>query len=211
MERLGNFYCPTPSPLLSFDRRSPPWNKFLSYPSLPLPWKSKMAATAFNEKRLGTRSPKLRLLCRLMMRGNFCKCEQALFDLTTQIILVLLVSESHGHCKVLKDYGTYCNESQIRWIVEPFSPKFHYVFVCLISLQAGRYGQLTYLRVYQGLLKRGAYIVNTRTGKRLKVPRIVRMHSDTMEVTEKYDDMKILSSFLYSNDAIKENRLTNSD
>ena len=50
-----------------------------------------MAATAFNEKRLGTRSPKLSLLCRLMMRGNFYKCEQALFDLSTQIILVLLV------------------------------------------------------------------------------------------------------------------------
>lgn len=41
---------------------------------------------------------------------------------------------------------------------------------------------MTYLRVYQGSLKRGAFIVNTRTGKRVKVPRIVRMHSDTMEV-----------------------------
>lgn len=106
MERLGNFYCPTPSPLLSFDRRSPPWNKFLSYPSLPLPWKSKMAATAFNGKRLGTRSPKLSLLCRLMMRGNFYKCEQALFDLSTQIILVLLVfwvSRSLQSVKRLRD------------------------------------------------------------------------------------------------------------
>lgn len=49
------------------------------------------------------------------------------------------------------------------------------------KLEAGRFGQLTYLRVYQGSLKRGGYIVNTRTGKRVKVPRIVRMHSDTME------------------------------
>ena len=100
---------------------------------------------------------------------------------------------------------------KVWWSFEPFIPKFNCIFVCLISLQAGRYGQLTYLRVYQGLLKRGAYIVNTRTGKRLKVPRIVRMHSDTMEVTEKYDDMKILSSFLNPNDAIKEKRLTNFD
>jgi len=49
------------------------------------------------------------------------------------------------------------------------------------KLEAGRFGQLTYLRVYQGSLKRGGFIVNTRTGKRVKVPRIVRMHSDTME------------------------------
>lgn len=60
---------------------------------------------------------------------------------------------------------------------------FSFSFDVFLSwLQAGRFGQLTYLRVYQGSLKRGGYIVNTRTGKRVKVPRIVRMHSDTMEV-----------------------------
>ena len=211
MGRLGNFYCPTPSPLLSFDRRSPPWNKFLSYPSLPLPWKSKMAATAFNEKRLGTRSPKLRLLCRLMMRGNFWKCEQALFDLTTQIILALLVFWVSRSLQGVKRLRDLLQRKPSMLNCRALFTEVSLRFVCLISLQAGRYGQLTYLRVYQGLLKRGAYIVNTRTGKRLKVPRIVRMHSDTMEVTEKYDDMKILSSFLNPNDAIKKKRLTNSD
>ncbi|KAH9809712.1 P-loop containing nucleoside triphosphate hydrolase protein [Melampsora americana] len=49
------------------------------------------------------------------------------------------------------------------------------------KLEEGRFGQLTYLRVYQGTLKRGNQITNVRTGKRVKVPRLVRMHSDEME------------------------------
>lgn len=49
------------------------------------------------------------------------------------------------------------------------------------KLEEGRFGQLTYLRVYQGNLKRGGMLTNVRTGKRVKVPRLVRMHSDEME------------------------------
>jgi elongation factor G len=53
------------------------------------------------------------------------------------------------------------------------------------KLEDGRYGQLTYLRVYQGQLKRDDFIVNVRTGKKVKVGRLVRMHSDDMEdITE---------------------------
>jgi len=49
------------------------------------------------------------------------------------------------------------------------------------KLEDGRYGQLTYVRTYQGTLNKGDTVFNTRTGKKVKVGRLVRMHSDEME------------------------------
>ncbi|CAG1008183.1 Elongation factor G [Myxococcaceae bacterium] len=49
------------------------------------------------------------------------------------------------------------------------------------KLDEGRYGQLTYLRVYQGTIGKGTTIMNARTKKRHKVGRLVRMHADSME------------------------------
>lgn len=52
------------------------------------------------------------------------------------------------------------------------------------KLEASRFGQLTYVRNYQGELKKGSTIFNTRTGKKVRVQRLVRMHADMMEDVE---------------------------
>ncbi len=49
------------------------------------------------------------------------------------------------------------------------------------KLEDGRYGQLTYIRIYQGAVHKDDFIINVRNGKKVKVGRLVRMHSDDKE------------------------------
>ena len=46
------------------------------------------------------------------------------------------------------------------------------------KLTEEQFGQLTYARIYQGKLRKGEQLVNTRTGKKLRVGRMVRMHAN---------------------------------
>ncbi|RHX91800.1 elongation factor G [Leptospira stimsonii] len=59
---------------------------------------------------------------------------------------------------------------------------FEKPLVCLaFKLEDGRYGQLTYVRVYQGKLSKGMTIYNMSNNKKHNVGRLCRMHSDEME------------------------------
>lgn len=42
-------------------------------------------------------------------------------------------------------------------------------------------GQLTYFRVYSGVIKAGSYVLNANTGEKERVGRILRMHANTRE------------------------------
>jgi elongation factor G len=55
------------------------------------------------------------------------------------------------------------------------------VVALAFKLQDGQYGQLTYIRVYQGSLSKGDQVINVRTGQKIKIGRLVRIHADQME------------------------------
>ncbi len=69
------------------------------------------------------------------------------------------------------------DETPVRLASDPEAPLVALAF----KLEDRTYGQLTYIRVYQGSLRKGDTIINVRTGRKIKVGRVVRMHSDQME------------------------------
>lgn len=49
------------------------------------------------------------------------------------------------------------------------------------KLEETPFGQITWIRIYQGKVAKGQVIINTATNKKCKVSRMVRMHSEDME------------------------------
>ncbi|VVB03411.1 unnamed protein product [Arabis nemorensis] len=83
------------------------------------------------------------------------------------------------------------NEERVTLTGSPDGPLVALAF----KLEEGRFGQLTYLRVYEGVIKKGDFIINVNTGKRIKVPRLVRMHSNDMEDIQEAHAGQIVAVF----------------
>jgi elongation factor G len=79
--------------------------------------------------------------------------------------------------KVNHGYDLNNNEAEVKLECDPEGPLVALAF----KLEESKFGQLTYMRVYQGTIKKGMQAFNVNTGKKVKFPRLVKMHSNEMQ------------------------------
>ncbi|HKP96150.1 MAG TPA: elongation factor G [Fibrobacteria bacterium] len=83
------------------------------------------------------------------------------------------------------------SEEKIEMFSDATKPFVGYAF----KLEEGRFGQLTYLRVYQGRVDKGKPIFNMTTKKKHNVGRLVRMHANEMSEIQSAEAGDIVALF----------------
>ncbi|CAK9799632.1 Elongation factor G, mitochondrial [Anthophora plagiata] len=88
----------------------------------------------------------------------------------------------------VENYALKKNEDGVVKILLNSERSNKYPFIGLaFKLEAGKFGQLTYFRCYQGMINKGDYLFNTRTNKKVRIQRLVRLHANQLEdVSEVY-------------------------
>lgn len=79
----------------------------------------------------------------------------------------------------VKNFGLDLDNNEAQ--VELFNVADKPTVALAFKLDDGQYGQLTYVRVYQGSIPKGCELLNTRARKKFKVGRLVRMNANKME------------------------------
>ncbi|RLB30795.1 MAG: elongation factor G [Deltaproteobacteria bacterium] len=98
------------------------------------------------------------------------------------------------------------NEKEVVLVADPERPTVALAF----KLEVTPYGQLTYLRIYQGSIGKGDDLIITRSRKKIKVGRVVRMHADKMEDITRAHAGDIVALFgvdCFSGDTFTDGRL----
>ncbi|MBN2036953.1 MAG: elongation factor G [Chitinispirillaceae bacterium] len=98
------------------------------------------------------------------------------------------------------------NEAPVALSADAKAPAIALAF----KLEDGQYGQLTFIRMYQGTIRKGSELYNTRSKKWIKVGRLVRTHADSLEDIGEAGSGDIVALFgidCASGDTFTENRL----
>ena len=78
-----------------------------------------------------------------------------------------------------KEHGLNLDKNEEKFELFPDEKKP--LVALAFKLQDTPFGQLTFMRIYQGKLAKGDFITNTTSQKAVKIPRVVRMNAEKME------------------------------
>ena len=104
----------------------------------------------------------------------------ALKNLGVQLVLDAVVAYLPSPTEIPPVQGTHPKDQEVTLERkasddEPFA-------ALVFKLQTDPFvGQLTFFRVYSGILNAGSYVLNSRTGNKKRIGRIVRLHADERE------------------------------